>query len=69
MPIHWGLSGPDRFAPRILGAFLVPLISLALYACLRLGGPRLRNNTPITRVAAPLILLAVQAWAIWRALS
>jgi uncharacterized membrane protein len=32
VPIHWGPSGqPDNYAPRIWGAFLLPLTSLGVY--------------------------------------
>jgi uncharacterized membrane protein len=36
MPLHWGLSGtPDRFGSRLEGAFLMPLVMVALFVVMQ----------------------------------
>ncbi len=36
MPVHWGVSGePDRFGSRFQGAFLMPIIMVALFALMQ----------------------------------
>jgi len=32
VPMHWGIAGdPDRFGPRLQGAFMMPLVMIVLY--------------------------------------
>ena len=32
VPLHWGISGdPDRFGPRLQGAFMMPLVMIMVY--------------------------------------
>lgn len=68
MPIHWGLHGqPDRHAPRLIGAWLLPLIATplaALFARLTARvasarGPGMARTIDLVALASLALLLEV----------
>lgn len=82
VPIHWGISGQaNSYGPKWLGTFLFPLMSIGIYALIRVllaAGPRLggRENTAanlqigkIILTSVTLFLLIIQLSAITQALG
>ncbi len=71
MPVHWNVAGlPDNYAPRAVGAFLLPATTLATYLGLfllpridplRANVARFEQTYRLVRVGVTLVLIYLQA--------
>jgi uncharacterized membrane protein len=60
MPIHFGLDGrADGFAPKYIGAWLLPLLTAALWPFVRFGGRLLRSPARERYERSPIALAAL----------
>ncbi len=72
VPIHWNFRGEaDSFAPKILGAFLLPAFSLLVliidYLPFKVGN--MDRNNPFKRLLLHVLLLVVQVFAVLKAVK
>lgn len=78
IPVHFDLHGmPDGFAPRVVGAFLLPAVGLGVLALLRLLPRRFRGSwreraqqSPMAAVAllTSALMVSMHAVCLWSAL-
>lgn len=64
MPIHFGIDGrADGFAPKIIGAWLLPVIAAALWAFVRFGARLLPQEARARYERSPIAIAALLSTA------